>query len=74
MYEWTIVCNMCACLKTQGGFSSLPSLTNDQVYADAQHNPGCPVPNNPTAYPISSTQNGTYDMEYWIGPSQSNVP
>jgi len=43
-YEWTTVCNLCGYVRSQGGFSTQQNLTNDQVFQNAGHNPGCVVP------------------------------
>jgi hypothetical protein len=43
-YEQSIICLACGCTKSQGGLSGPVQLTNDQVLVQAEHNPGCPIP------------------------------
>jgi hypothetical protein len=43
-YEYAIVCNPCGYMKGRGGFTSPVDFTNEQVLQNADHNPGCPVP------------------------------
>jgi hypothetical protein len=72
-YEYCIYCIPCACEKGVGGFSEPQILSNDQVLADMEHNPGCPIPdmqiNDPGDINIASEQQGNV-MVYTITSNQ----
>jgi hypothetical protein len=40
-YELSLICALCGYHKSIGGFGEPQTLTNEQVLAQMEHNPGC---------------------------------